>query len=114
MISAPVPDKKQSFDSWIDSLESKKILALLCLWDDKTNLDELTEILDCLKDKFKVSTTVNNYYNTSIEKELEKEKEIFDNNIIVTNRTQNKRYRYNSSCGRSQCEFRTNGCNHSP
>ena len=107
----PVPDCNQSLNNLIDSLESKQILSLLGLWDKKSDLEELTGILYCLKDKFKISTTIDEYYYNAIRRENEILQQSVYNDI---KKTYNKRSRYLTNCGSSQCEFRFNGCNYSP
>jgi hypothetical protein len=107
----PIPNKSISLNNWIDSLESTQILSLLQLWNENSDYEELTGILICLKDKFKNSNIINQYYENSIKNILKNETNIendslFDPNIIPI------RIKNSSNCGRSQCEFRHNGCNH--
>ena len=107
----PIPNKDISLEYWIDKLESTQILSLLDLWNGKTKFEDLPELIDYLKKTFKKSNTIKQYYDMFIEQETEKSN--FYNNT-VTSKPFNKRSRSTSNCGGSQCEFRFNGCSHSP
>ena len=105
----PVPSTDLSLNDWIDSLESTQILSLLDLWKGKTNFEDISELMEYLKTTFKKSGTIKQHYDTSIKRK--NEKAMFDKTLFELE-LPTKRYRYTSNCGRSQCEFRFDGCDH--
>ena len=107
----PIPSKDLLLNDWIESLDSCQILLLLDLWKGKTYFEDIPELTEYLKTIFKKSYTIKQHYDIAIKKA--NEKDIFDNDIIDFEPPA-KRYCYTSNCGRSQCEMRFNGCNHSP
>jgi len=107
----PYPNKDKTLKCWIDSLDFNEILMLMHFWNETINFDEKSEIIDILKEKFKKSNMVKKFYDDSIKKEHEKS--MFDE-ISIARKPSIKRSRYTSNCGGSQCEFRFNGCSHSP
>ena len=109
----PVPNNNISLNDWVDSLESQQILSLLDLWKGKTNFEDIPELIDYLKTTFKKSGTIKEHYDISIKRE--NERVIFEKTLLNSESpTKRKRFNYTSNCGRSQCEFRFNGCHHSP
>jgi len=106
----PNPTKDISFNNWIESLETREIIALLQMWNNNNNFNDDPELIKYLKDKLTSADTIKKYYDNRL-----RLLSILDTKSTDTVTTfPTKRYRYVGNCGRSQCEFRFNGCDHSP
>ena len=114
-MTLPLPELDVSLTNWIDSLESKQILSLLDLWNGKTTFEDIPELIDYLKNTYKKSYIIKQHYENSINK---KRKAALFDKLDIASELQFKRsikqHRFTSNCGSSQCEFRFNGCDHSP
>ena len=102
------------FDDWIDTLDSKRLILILDLANKKNYLEDIFEILQFLKSKLKNSDDIRQYYDNIDNKNKNNKRAINSRDPISNNKSSNKYYQSPFNCGSSQCEFRFNGCNHSP